>query len=121
MSLKMHDTEDAEDNPQIGARRIAQFRNQNDQLRQRVAAKKPTPEQLQHRELRRQNCEQKKAEAIANTERDAPIRVRFHEWMERAGFRTMPIPEPGSFYPGAHLETLWKAYLDATMRERTGK
>lgn len=49
------------------------------------------------------------------------IRERFHEWMERAGFRPMPIPKPGRSYPGSHIETLWEAYLDATLRERNGR
>ncbi len=57
MPLQIHDTKDAEDNPQIGALRIAQFQNQNDQLCQRMAAKKTTPEQLQQREQRRQESE----------------------------------------------------------------
>jgi len=118
MPLQMHDTEDAEDNPQIGALRIAQFRNQNDQMRQRMATKKTTPEQLQQREQRRQESERKKAEAIANVERDAPIRARFHAWLEASGFRKYETPSPGSSYPGSHIETLWDAYIDATMKER---
>lgn len=46
-------------------------------------------------------------------------RARFHEWMERSGFRPMPIPKPGRSYHGSHIETLWEAYLDATLRERS--
>lgn len=30
----------------------------------------------------------------------------------------MPIPPPGTSYSGAHIEDLWEAYLDATLRER---
>lgn len=88
------------------------------QIRQRIAAKPIRPEQLQEREQRRQEIERKKAEAIANTERDAPIRARFHAWMKLSGFQPMPIPEPGRSYPGSHIETLWEAYLDATLKER---
>ena len=62
--------------------------------------------------------ERKRADAIENAERNAPIQVRFHEWMERAGFRPMVIPSPGKSYSGAHIDALWEAYLDATLRER---
>jgi len=91
------------------------------QIRQRIAAQTITPEQQREREQRRQERELKKIEAIANAERDAPIRVRFHSWMERSGFRSMQIPEPGRAYSGSHTETLWEAYLDATLRERETK
>lgn len=110
------ETED--DGLSAGALRIAQYRHQNEQMRQRIAAKPVNPEQLQEREQRRQENERKRAEAIANAERDAPIRIRFHAWMERSGFRPMPIPEPGRSYSGSHTETLWEAYLDATLAER---
>jgi hypothetical protein len=62
--------------------------------------------------------ERKRADAIKNAQRNGPIQVRFHEWMEQAGFRPMPIPSPGKSYSGAHIEALWEAYLDATLRER---
>lgn len=88
------------------------------QVRQLARGRNLTPEQHQQHEQRRQESERKKAEAIANAERDAPIRARFHEWMERSGFRSMPIPEPGRSYSGAQMETLWEAYLDATLNER---
>ena len=91
------------------------------QVRQLVRGRNLTPEQHQQQEQRRQESQRKKAEAIANAERDAPIRARFHEWMERSGFRIMPIPEPGRSYSGSHMQTLWEAYLDATIRERTGR
>lgn len=110
--------ETEEDGLRAGALRIAQYRHQNEQMRQRIAAKPVSPEQLQEREQRRQDNERKRAEAIANAERDAPIRIRFHAWMERSGFRPMPIPEPGKSYSGSHMETLWDAYLDATLAER---
>lgn len=61
------------------------------------------------------------AEASSDPKSDPVIRVRFHEWMEQAGFRTMPIPAPGRSYPGSHIETLREAYLDATLRERDAK
>lgn len=60
----------------------------------------------------------KQAESSVDPKSDTVIRERFHEWMERSGFRPMPIPTPGSSYPGSHIETLWEAYLDATLRER---
>ncbi len=112
--------ETEEDGIRAGALRIAQYRHQNEQVRQR-SAKPVSTEQLQEREQLRIERERKRAEAIANAERDAPIRVRFHAWMERAGFRSMPIPEPGRSYSGSHMETLWEAYLDATLRERAEK
>lgn len=113
--------ETEEDGIRAGALRIAQYRHQNEQMRQRIAARPVSPEQLQQRVERRQELERKRAEAIANAERNAPIRVRFHAWMERSGYAPMPIPEPGRSYSGSHMETLWEAYLDATIRERTGK
>lgn len=88
------------------------------QVRQRIASRPVTMEQLQEREQRRKALEHKRAEAIANAERDAPIRARFHAWLERAGFRTFPIPQPGQSYPGSHIEAMWEAYLDATLQER---
>lgn len=88
------------------------------QVRQRIASRPVTPEQTQAREQRRQEREQMGAEAIANAERDAPIRLRFHAWLERAGFRTLPIPEPGKSYSGSHTQAMWEAYLDATLQER---
>jgi hypothetical protein len=91
------------------------------QVRQLVTARPVSPEQQQVRGQRRQEIERKRTAAIANAERDAPIRLRFHEWMERSGFRPIPIPEPGRSYSGSHMETLWEAYLDATLQERTGK
>lgn len=113
--------ETEEDGIRARAIQIAQYRYQNEQMRQRIAAKSVSPEQQQERENRRQELELKKTKAIANAERDAPIRVRFHEWIGRSGFRPIPIPEPGRSYSGSHMQTLWEAYLDATMRERTGK
>jgi hypothetical protein len=109
--------ETEEDGHRAGALRIAQYRHQNEQMRQRIASKLVTPEQQQEREQR----ERKRADAIANAERDAPIRTRFHDWMERSGFRPMSIPEPGRSYSGSHMETLWEAYLDATLKERAAK
>lgn len=90
-------------------------------MRQRIAAKPVSSEQQQEREQRVQEHERKRAEALANAERDAPIRTRFHEWMERSGFRPMPIPKHGHSYSGSHMETLWEAYLDATLKERAAK
>ena len=113
--------ETEEDGYRAGALRIAKYRQQAEQIRQRIAAKSVTSEQQRGREQRMQERERKRAEAIANAERDASIRVRFHEWMERSGFRSMPIPEPSSSYSGSHMETLWEAYLDATLRERAAK
>lgn len=101
-----------------GALRIAKYRHQAEQMRQRLAVKPLTPAQEHARVERLEAFERKRAEAIANAERDAPIRARFHEWMERSGFRPMPIPEPGRSYSGSHMETLWEAYLDATLQER---
>jgi hypothetical protein len=110
--------ETEEDGIRAGALRIAKYRHQAEQMRQRIAAKTVSPDQQQAREQHLQERESKQAEATANAERDAPIRVRFHEWMERSGFRPMPIPEPGQSYSGSHMETLWEAYLDATLNER---
>ena len=110
--------ETEEDGYRASALRIAKYRHQAEQMRQRIAAKPVTPEQQQERDQRIQERERKRAEAVANAERDAPIRARFHEWMERSGFRPMPIPEPGRSYSGSHMETLWEAYLDATLQER---
>lgn len=121
MSFDQHNEETEEDGPRIRAQQIGQYRHQSQQMRQRAAAVNISPEQLQEREQRRQEHEQKKADAIANAERDAPIRLRFHAWMERSGFRSMSIPEPGQSYSGSHVETLWEAYLDATLMERAEK
>lgn len=110
--------ETEQDGIRAGALRIAQYRHQNEQMRKGVAARPVSPEQLQEREQLRLERELKRAEAIANAERDAPIRVRFHEWMERSGFRPTPIPKPGQSYSGSHMETLWESYLDATLKER---
>lgn len=110
--------ETEEDGLRAGALRIAKYRQQAKQMRERIAAKPVSSEQLQQREQRRQELERKRSEAIANAERDAPIRVRFHAWLEKSGYRTMPIPEPGRSYSGSHLQTLWEAYLDATLQER---
>ncbi len=107
-----------EDGFKAGAIRIAKYRSQAEQMRRRIANQPVTPEQHQAREQHLQERERKRAEAIINAERDAPIRVRFHDWMERSGFRDMPIPEPGHSYSGSHIETLWEAYLDATLQER---
>ena len=110
--------ESEEDGYRAGALRIAKYRQQTEQMRQRIAAKTVTLEQQQERDQRMQERERKRAEAIASAERETPIRIRFHEWMERSGFRPMPIPDPGRSYSGSHIETLWEAYLDATLRER---
>jgi hypothetical protein len=93
----------------------------NDQMRQRMSAKTPTLEQLRERENRLQELQIKKAEGIANAERDAPIRARFHDWLESAGFRRFNTPPLGASYPSSHVETLWEAYVDATLREREGQ
>lgn len=110
--------ETEEDGIRARAIQIAQYRYQSEQMRQRIAAKSVSPAEQQKGEKRRQELELKKTEATANAERDAPIRVRFHEWMDRSGFRPVPIPEPGRSYSGSHIETLWDAYLDATLNER---
>lgn len=110
--------ETEEDGIRARAIQIAQYRHQAEQMRQRIAAKPVSPEKLQQREKRHQEQERKLAAAVANAERDAPIRVRFHAWMERSGLRPMAIPEPGRSYSGSHIETLWEAYLDATLNER---
>ncbi len=106
------------DGLRAGALRIAKYQHQAQQMRQRNAAKPLTPEQIAQQEQRRKEFEHKRSEAIANEERDAPIRVRFHAWLEKSGYRTMPIPEPGRSYSGSHVQTLWEAYLDATLQER---
>ena len=121
MSFDQHNEETEEDGPRIRAQQIGQYRHQSQQMRQRAAEANISPEHLQKREQRRQEHEQKKADAIANAERDEPIRLRFHAWMERSGFRSMSIPEPGQSYSGSHVETLWEAYLDATLVERAEK
>jgi len=121
MSQDENSSETEEDGIQARAVQIAQYRYQVEQMRQRIAAKPVNSEQLQQREQRRQELERKRAEAIANAERDVPIRVRFHAWMERSGFGPKPIPEPGRSYSGSHVETLWEAYLDATLAERAAK
>lgn len=113
--------ETEEDGYRAGALRVAKYRNQAEQMRQRIAAKPVSSEQQKEREQRIQERERKRAEALANAERDAPIRTRFHEWMERSGFRPMPVPTPGHSYSGSHMETLWEAYLDATLKERAAK
>jgi len=112
------EVETEEDGIRAGALRIAKYRFQAQQMRQRLAAQTVSLEQQQSRDQHLQERERKRAEAIANAERDVSIRVRFHEWMERSGFRPMPIPEPGQSYTGSHMETLWEAYLDATLNER---
>lgn len=111
--------ETEEDGYRAGALRIAKYRYQAEQMRQRLAEKPVPPEKQQERQQRMQERERKRAAAVSNAERDAPIRARFHEWMERSGFRPMPIPVPGQSYSGSHIETLWEAYLDATLRERS--
>lgn len=88
------------------------------QIRQRIAAKTVSPEQTQAREQLRAGRVHKKADAISNAERDVPIRARFHAWMERAGFGAMQVPMPGQSYSGSHMDTLWEAYVDATLQER---
>ena len=88
------------------------------QVRQLARGRNLTPEQHQQQEQRRQEFDRKKAEAIANAERDAPIRARFHSWLEASGFRKFETPPHGSAYPGSHIEMLWEAYMDATMKER---
>lgn len=118
---KTESPETEADSQRAGALRIAKYRHQAEQMRERIAARPVSPEQLQQREERRQELERKRAEAIANAERDAPIRVRFHAWMERSGYAPKPIPEPGRSYSGSHMETLWEAYLDATLQERSEK
>lgn len=112
------DVETEADGLRAGAIRIAKYRHQSEQMRQRIASKPTNTEQIRQREERCQELEKMKSEAIENAERDAPIRVRFHAWLDRSGYRTMPIPDPGMPYPGAHLQTLWEAYLDATLQER---
>lgn len=118
MNSDHNSVETEEDGLRAGALRIAQYRHQNAQMRQRIAAKPVSPEQLQEREQLRQMRERKKAEAIANAERDAPIRARFHAWLEGAGFREFETPPLGYSYSSSHVQTLWEAYLDATLQER---
>lgn len=110
--------ETEEDGLRAGALRIAKYRHQAKQMRERIAAKSVTPEQLHEREQRRQELERRSSQAIANAERDSPIRERFHAWLEKSGYRPMPIPDPGRSYSGSHIQTLWEAYLDATLQER---
>lgn len=121
MNRPIETPETEEDALHTGALRIAKYQHQAKQIRKRIATSSVSPEQLRQREERRQELEHKRAEAIANAERDAPIRIRFHAWMERSGFSPQLIPEPGRSYSGSHMETLWEAYLDATLRERNGK
>ena len=55
---------------------------------------------------------------LANADRDAPIRARFNDWLEGAGFAPQATPHPGTTYPGAHTQTLWECYLAAALAER---
>ena len=72
-----------------------------------------TPEQRQADKLARIAAD------LANADRDTPIRARFNDWLEGAGFAPQATPHPGTTYPGAHTQTLWECYLAATLAERS--
>ena len=75
-----------------------------------------TPQDLR---LQRQAEKLQRIEAdLANAERDAPIRARFHAWLEAEGFHPHTSPPPGGSYSGSHAQTLWECYLAATLEER---
>ena len=94
-------------------------------LRQEARLAQRTPEErleIEHEtEKFRVERGRKKARSIENANREAPIRLRFHTWMESNGWPPRPIPVPGSSYTGSHVEDLWDAYLDATLQERHGQ
>ena len=52
------------------------------------------------------------------------LRTEFHDWLESQGFARPTTPtlrdgSPGGTYNGSHVQTLWEAYLHATLAERT--
>jgi hypothetical protein len=55
---------------------------------------------------------------LANAEEDAPIRARFHAWLETNIFEPHVTPAPGSVYSGSHQQTLWECWLAATLEVR---
>ena len=66
----------------------------------------------------RQQRQARIASDLANAERDAPIRARFHAWLLAEGFCEQVTPKPGSVYLGSHTQALWECYLAATLAER---
>lgn len=60
-------------------------------------------------------------EDMLNAERDAPIRERFHKYLESEGFAPQATPAPGRCYSGSSAQTLWECYLAATLAERGAK
>lgn len=72
------------------------------------------------REAIEEAAKQRRLQDLANAERDAPIRARFHAWAMTQGFvdRVLVIPAPGCSYTGSHLQELWEAWLAATLAER---
>jgi hypothetical protein len=74
--------------------------------------------QEEEREFYRNERERKKAEDIENAERDAPIRIKFHAWLVKEGFKNFEIPKTGNSYPGSHVQTMWEAFRDGALSER---
>lgn len=56
---------------------------------------------------------------IVNAKRDAPIRERFHKYLDSEGFAPQVTPAPGATYAGSTAQMLWECYLAATLAERT--
>lgn len=81
-----------------------------EQIRQRIAAKPFTAKQLNEREALLLARKLKKAEDTANAERDAPIRIQFHQWLEKEGFKNFDIPKIGYSYPSSHVQSMWEAF-----------
>ena len=75
-------------------------------------------ERAERQAARQQDRLARTAADLANAERDAPIRARFNDWLEGAGFAPQATPQPGATYPGAHTQTLWECWLAATLAER---
>ena len=49
-----------------------------------------------------------------------PLRDAFHNHMvEHEGYRPMVTPEPGSDYPGSHMQASWECWLAATLHARS--
>lgn len=69
-------------------------------------------------EIRKKSFEERVTKEKANEERDAVIRARFHQWLLDNGFKQYETPKLGHSYSGSHIETLWQAYLHATLVER---
>ncbi len=72
-------------------------------------------------EARQKKFEERVANDKANEKRDAVIRERFHIWLVENGFKQYETPKYGNSYNGSHIETLWQAFLHATLIERSSK